>query len=63
MPHDKNGKLIVENDTVVVEFKVKSITTSEQYCNVELESKEPMPPHGDKSIVWLNAAQVLKINK
>jgi hypothetical protein len=58
MPHDKNGQVLNEGDLVSVSARVKSISTGEEYCNVMLETVEPMYP-GDSSIVLsLNAKQV-----
>ena len=36
MPHDKNGDLLKIGDKVLVEFEVKEINTSPDYCNTTL---------------------------
>lgn len=60
MPHDKNGLVINPGDRVVVEFVVKTVTQTEEYCNATLETVEGMPPEGHKSSLTLNARQVVK---
>lgn len=57
MPHDKNGNLVKEGDVVSIEFKVKSITPTEDFCNLSLESVIPMKPEGTPSTLSLNAGQ------
>ena len=60
MPHDKNGELISVGDTVYIPCKVKSITMDENYCNLTVETTEPMPPYESKNTYTLNTKQVLK---
>lgn len=62
MPHDKNGELLKVGDHVTMEFKVKEIHNTEDYCNVNLESVEGMPPLGTKtSLGAVNTRQVIKV--
>lgn len=61
MPHDKNGHLLEVGDKVLVECEVKQVTTGEEYCNVTLETREPMYPGHHKSGITLNAKQVVKV--
>jgi hypothetical protein len=61
MPHDKNGKLLKVGDTVNVPCIVKSVSSGEEYCNVTLETVEPMYPSDRKDSITLNAKQVEKV--
>jgi hypothetical protein len=61
MPHDINGNLLKEGDQVSCLFVVKSITTGEEYCNVTLETVEPMYPGTHKTTLTANAKQVALI--
>jgi hypothetical protein len=61
MPHDKNGALISEGDKVLVRCTVKSVTPGEEYCNVTLETVEPMYPSTNKDTIVLNAKQVERV--
>ncbi len=58
MPHDLNGKPVVEGDMVIVRFKVVSVTTGEEYCNASLETLEPMYPGEHKTALTVNTRQV-----
>lgn len=60
MPHDKNGVLLQVGDRVIIPAVVKSITMSEEFCNVTLETAEPMFPSDRHDTVTLNAKQVVK---
>ena len=60
MPHDKNGNLLSVGDTVNVSCRIKAIHDTEGYCNVDLETLQPMYPSDNKSFLVLNAKQVLK---
>lgn len=60
MPHDKNGQLLKEGDLVNVPCVVKSITTGEEFCNLSVETTEPMYPGDQKNFITLNAKQVVK---
>lgn len=60
MPHDKNGKALAEGDKVIVRATVKQIHAGEEYCNVGLETDEPMFPSEHKTSITLNAKQVEK---
>ena len=58
MPHDIDGTLVEAGQEVLVRFKVISVTPSEEYCNVNLETVEPMHPGEYKSTFTLNTKQV-----
>lgn len=60
MLHDKNGKLISVGDTINIPCRVKSITMDEQYCNLTVETIDPMLPYTDKQTITLNTKQVVK---
>lgn len=61
MPHDKSGTMLAINDVVNVPCVVKSITTGEEYCNISVETVEPMYPGTSKNFITLNAKQVVKV--
>lgn len=61
MPHDKNGALLVEGDRVLIPCIVRSVTTGEEFCNVTLETEEPMFPGNQKTSITLNAKQVERV--
>jgi hypothetical protein len=64
MPHDKNGNLLVKGDRVSLECVVKEVTSQgEEYCNVTLETVEPMYPGTHKTVVTANAKQVVRIGE
>ena len=60
MPHDKNGQLLAVGDKVTIEAVVTSVQTGEEYCNVGVETIEPMFPGEHKTGITLNAKQVIK---
>ncbi len=61
MPHTKQGEVIAAGDVVLVYFSVKSVDAHEEYCNITLESIEPMYPGDNKTCVVLNARQVARV--
>lgn len=63
MPHDKNGTLLQVGDVVIIEAVVKEIYASEEYCNVRMETVNPMPPYKDGTGITLNTKQVEKTGK
>jgi hypothetical protein len=60
MPHDKRGTELVVGDTVMVPCRVKAIHLTEDYCNVDLETKITMPPMGKSTAITLNSRQTIK---
>lgn len=60
--HDKNGLPLIEGDEVTVRCRITHTTTTEDegYCNVTLESIEPMFPTDNPTTIILNAKQVEK---
>ena len=63
MPHDLKGNELRPGDMVSMDFKVKMVTNSEDFCNVTLESCLPMTPGGvDRlTISQVNTKQVVKL--
>lgn len=62
MPHDKNDQEISKGDRVTIEFIVKDVYTSEDHCNLSLESVEGMPPGGHKTTLSaINTRQTVKV--
>jgi hypothetical protein len=60
MPHDKRGEELKVGDTVMVPCRVKAIHLTEEYCNVDLETKLPMPPLDSVQTFTLNSRQTIK---
>ncbi len=60
MPHDRDGQVLVVGDVVHVPARVKALHLTEDYCNVDLETLEPMPPGDGTNSMSLNAKQVVK---
>lgn len=60
MPHDKHGHEISVGDTVLVPCKVKAVHLTEDYCNVDLETKFNMPPGETPTRLTLNSRQIVK---
>jgi hypothetical protein len=60
MPHDKRGEELRVGDTVLVPCVVKAIHLTADYCNVDLETKEPMHPFAQKTALVLNSKQTVK---
>lgn len=60
MPHDKNGNQLSPGDNVIVRATVVRVDAGEDYCNIQLETVEPMFPGEHKSAITLNAKQVEK---
>ncbi len=58
MPHDRKGNLVNIGDTVSIICIVKSITAGEEYCNLTVVTKDPMPPYTDGYTLSLNTKQV-----
>jgi hypothetical protein len=44
MPHDAKGRELHRGDIVMVPFKVRSVSATENHCNLELETVATMPP-------------------
>lgn len=63
MSHDKNGTPIKAGDIVTVEFEVKEVSATEDYCNCKSETVIPMFPGTQPLVVWFNAKQVLLTRK
>jgi len=60
MPHDKRGTELKVGDTVMVPCIVKAIHLTEDYCNVDLQTKLTMPPAGTVTLLTLNSRQTIK---
>jgi hypothetical protein len=58
MPHDVNGRLLKVGDRVTVTCLITGISQSENYCNLSLETVQPMAPGTYKSQLSLNTKQV-----
>lgn len=59
MPHDRDGQLLNVGARVLVPAIVREIHTTEEYCNVSLETVELMYPGTQRSTLTLNARQVV----
>lgn len=60
MPHDRRGEELKVGDTVMVPCVIKAIHLTEDYCNVDLETKLTMPPLGTPTKLTLNSRQTDK---
>jgi hypothetical protein len=60
MPHDRDGKPLNVGDQVLVPARVKEIHMAEEFCNVSLETSQPMYPSNNRTTLTLNAKQVVK---
>lgn len=60
MPHDKRGEELHVGDVVMVPCIVKAIHLTADYCNVDLETKEGMPPSMETRTITLNSRQTIK---
>jgi hypothetical protein len=58
MPHTKSGRKLKTGDKVIVHATVTQIYEGEDYCNVNVETDEPMFPGTTKSVITLNARQL-----
>lgn len=59
MPHDKYDRELKVGDRIIVEYVIKDIHLTEEYCNVGLETVEPMFPTNGKTFLTLNSKQVV----
>lgn len=53
-------RMVKVGDTVMVPCVVKAIHLTEDYCNVDLETKLPMRPGQDRQRLTLNSRQTIK---
>lgn len=60
MPHDTAGNRLEVGDRVSIACRVKQIFTTEEYCNLTLETIELMYPGNERTMLTLNAKQVTK---
>jgi hypothetical protein len=58
MPHDKHGNKLNSGDIVIVRFTVKDVYDGTDYCNLSLETVDPMYPGENKTALTLNTQQV-----
>jgi hypothetical protein len=58
--HDRKGNPITVGDKVWIPCIVKGTMATDEYCNVTLESEEPMYPGKYKSTFTVNAKQTEK---
>lgn len=61
MPHDRDGKLLEVGDFVYIPCVVTQINPGEDYCNINVETVEKMPPENKYTNNYsLNTKQVIK---
>lgn len=58
--HDKNNNLLAVGDKVTISATILEIASNEGWCNVTLETVEPMFPDTKKTCIVLNSKQVEK---
>ena len=61
MPHDRNGNPISVGDEISIPCIVKQIQPGDEYCNVTVAAKYPMPPYTTEYTLTLNTKQVEKL--
>lgn len=63
MPHDVNGVELKVGDRVTIEFEVKEVYLTEDFCNLKLRSMLSMPPYRDSCIDLsaVNSRQTVKV--
>jgi hypothetical protein len=59
--HDKNGVLLEVGDLVIVPCRVIEAQAHTEYCNLKLETVEPMHPSDRKDTLVVNTKQVYKV--
>ena len=59
MPHDRDGRLLQVYDIVNIPARIIVISPNEEYCNVTVETVEPMYPGRRHDTITLNAKQVV----
>ena len=60
MPHDRNGNIVQVGDTVMVPCLIKAVHLTEDFCNVDLETKHCMYPTDRPTVLTLNSKQTVK---
>lgn len=60
MPHDRNGRPLAKGDRVVIEGTLIGVSPGNDYCNVTVETVEPMHPGKHRATISLNARQVIR---
>ncbi len=58
--HDRKGNPLSVGDHVVIEATVRDLQAHDEYCNITVETVEPMYPGENKSAITLNAKQVTR---
>ncbi len=58
MPHDIAGTRLKEGDIVTVKCRVRSTSENPDYCNIILDTIEPMFPGKQSFSLTLNSRQV-----
>lgn len=59
--HDKNGHPLKVGDRVTVEFEIVEVAATEEFCNANLKTVEPMYPSDRRDSYWLNTKQTVKV--
>lgn len=62
--HDANGSPLQEGDVVMIPCKILKVHAAEEFCNVDVEFLNSMPPytHKDK-LSALNTKQVVLLER
>lgn len=59
--HDKNGTPLSVGNRVTLECVILETTSSDDFCNLKIETVEPMHPSDRRDSQWVNARQVVKV--
>ena len=62
MPHDYNDNILSVGNIVWIPCRVKAVHLTEDYCNLDLQSMNPMPSYPNQylNISAINSKQVRK---
>lgn len=59
MPHTKDGVEVKKGDTLFVPVVVMSVQSGTEYCNVTVETAEPMFPSNTPTCLTFNTKQLV----
>lgn len=63
MPHDLSGNELKVGDRVLIPCRIKALHLTEEYCNLDLETIQPMYPGDKLNNFTLNSKQIRLENK
>lgn len=57
--HDRNGTPLKVGDLVTIQCRIRTCDANPDYCNVTVETVEPMHPSEHPTAITLNTRQVV----